>query len=124
MNKAIESPKKKGASLKKTRQKKEKHSDILFVVHETAKSLYDSGLMNIATMHTFDVMCLPSVRDLTPREIKQIRLKEKLSQPVFAEYLNASASTIKKWETGEKHPTGPALKLLNLVADKGLGILT
>lgn len=33
------------------------------------------------------------------------------------------ASTIKKWETGEKHPTGPALKLLNLIADKGLSIL-
>lgn len=124
MNKAIESSKKKDATLKKSRQKKDKHSDILSVVHETAKSLYDSGLMNIATMHNFDVMCLPSVRDLTPREIKQIRLKEKLSQPVFAEYLNASASTIKKWETGEKHPTGPALKLLNLVADKGLSILT
>src|SRR3990167_7062346 len=124
MNKSIESPKKKSASLKKTRQKKDKHSDILAVVHETAKSLYDSGLMNIGTMHTFDVMCLPPVRDLTPKEIKQIRLKEKLSQPVFAEYLNASASTIKKWETGKKHPTGPALKLLNLVADKGLGILT
>jgi putative transcriptional regulator len=120
MTKPIESPIKKA----KLKQKKEKHSDILATVHETAKSLYDSGLMNIETMHTFDVMCLPSVRDLTPREIKQIRLKEKLSQPVFAEYLNASASTIKKWETGEKHPTGPALKLLNLVADKGLSILT
>lgn len=27
------------------------------------------------------------------------------------------------WETGEKHPTGPALKLLNLVSEKGLGVL-
>jgi putative transcriptional regulator len=124
MSKPIESPKKKGVSLKQTRQKKDKHSDILAVVHETAKGLYDSGLMSMATMRDFDSMCLPTVRDLTPREIKQIRLKEKLSQPVFAEYLNASASTIKKWETGEKHPTGPTLKLLNLVAEKGLSILT
>jgi len=119
MNKPIESLTKKV----RPRKKQEKHSDILATVHETAKSLYDSGLMNIETMHTFDVMCLPTVRDLTPREIKQLRLREKLSQPVFAEYLNASASTIKKWETGEKHPTGPALKLLNLIADKGLSIL-
>jgi putative transcriptional regulator len=51
------------------------------------------------------------------------RRREKLSQPVFAEYLNASASTIKKWETREKHPTGPALKLLNLTSDKRLSIL-
>ena len=27
-------------------------------------------------------------------------------QSVFAEYLNASPSTIKKWETGERRPTG------------------
>lgn len=60
MNKAIESPKKKDATLKKARQKKDKHSDILSVVHETAKSLYDSGLMNIATMHTTLASCLKS----------------------------------------------------------------
>jgi|SRR5215204_291839 len=96
---------------------------ILEVVHESAKGLYDAGLVDVKTMHTFDVMCLPPVRELSPREIKRIRLREKLSQPVFAEYLNASSSAIKKWETGEKHPTGPALKLLNLIADKGIGIL-
>ena len=96
---------------------------ILEVVHESAKSLYDAGLMDIETMHTFDAMCLPPVRELSPKEIKRIRLREKLSQPVFAKYLNASPSTIKKWETGEKHPTGPVLKLLNLVADKGIEIL-
>lgn len=28
--------------------------------------------------------------------------------------------TMRKWEQGETRPTGPALKLLNLIADKGL----
>lgn len=74
-------------------------------------------------MRSFDAKCLPPVKKLSARQIKQIRLREKVSQPVFAEYLNASPSTIKKWERGEKHPTGPALKLLNLVAEKGLDIL-
>jgi putative transcriptional regulator len=96
---------------------------ILESVHEIAKGLYDIGLMDAKTMHNFDMKCLPPVRKLSPKEIKRIRLKEKLSQPIFAEYLNASASTIKKWETGEKHPTGPALKLLNIVAEKGLDVL-
>ena len=100
-----------------------KPKSILDVIHESAKGLFDAGLMDVKTMHTFDAMCLPPVQQLTPQAIKRIRLREKLSQPVFAEYLNASASTVKKWETGEKHPTGPALKLLNLVAEKGLGIL-
>lgn len=97
-----------------------KDKSILEVVHETAKGLYDAGLMDVKTMHNFDVKCLPPVRKLSPKEIKHIRLREKLSQPIFAEYLNASASTVKKWETGENHPTGPALKLLNIVADKGI----
>jgi len=96
---------------------------ILEVVHESAKGLFEIGLMDAKTMHSFDVKCLPPVKQFTPNQIKQIRLREKVSQPVFAEYLNASPSTIKKWETGEKHPTGPALKLLNLVAEKGLGVL-
>lgn len=96
---------------------------ILKVVHETAKGLYDIGLMDAKTMHTFDAMCLKPVRKLKPREIKYLRLREKMSQPVFAKYLNASPSTIKKWETGEKHPRGPTLKLLNLVADRGLAAI-
>jgi putative transcriptional regulator len=101
-----------------------KTKSILEVVHESAKGLYDVGLLEKETMHTFDALCLPPVRELTPKEIKHIRLREKLSQPVFAEYLNASPSTVKKWERGEKHPTGPALKLLNLVADKGIRVLS
>jgi len=97
---------------------------ILEVVHESAKGLFDIGLIDAKTMHSFDKKCLAPVKKLSPRQIKQIRLREKVSQPVFAEYLNASASTVKKWETGEKHPTGPALKLLNIVAEKGLAILS
>ena len=97
---------------------------ILEVVHETAKGLHDAGLIDVKTMHNFDAMCLPPVRKLTPRQIKLIRLRVKVSQAVFAIYLHASLSTIKKWETGEKHPTGPALKLLNMVAEKGLVVLT
>jgi putative transcriptional regulator len=96
---------------------------ILEVVHESAKDLYDAGLMDIKTMRTFDAMCLPPVHKMSPAEIKKLRIREKLSQPVFAEYLNASPSTIKKWETGEKHPAGPALKLLNIVEAKGLAAL-
>ena len=31
-----------------------------------------------------------------------------------------SPSTLRKWEIGEKHPSGPSLKLLNLLDRKGL----
>ena len=96
---------------------------ILNAVHETATGLHNNGLMDRKTMRTFDFLCLPQVHSLTPTEIKAVRLRENMSQPVFAEHINASPSTVKKWETGEKHPTGPALRLLNLIAEKGLGVL-
>ena len=56
-------------------------------------------------------------------QIKRIRTKNKASQAVFAAYLNTGKSTVQKWEQGQKKPSGPSLKLLNLVAEKGLAVL-
>jgi putative transcriptional regulator len=96
---------------------------ILDVVHGSAKGLYDAGIVDATTMHEFDALCLPPIKEFTSQEIKSLRLKEHVSQVVFAKYLNTSPSTIRQWEQGEKHPRGTSLKLLNLVADKGLSIL-
>lgn len=96
---------------------------ILDVVHETAIDLHESGAIDIMTMKKFDSLCLPPVKPFTPDEIKAIREKEHVSQAVFAAFLNASASTIKQWEQGQKKPTGISLKILNLVASKGLSVL-
>ncbi|MDO8271133.1 MAG: DNA-binding transcriptional regulator [Gammaproteobacteria bacterium] len=96
---------------------------ILTTVHETAQDLHATGVMNDATMREFDVMCLPPVKKYTPEQIKELRTLNKASQGVFAAYLNTSKSTIQKWEQGQKKPNGPSLKLLNLVAAKGLDVL-
>ena len=96
---------------------------ILEVVHESAKDLHDAGLLNEVTMREFDALCLPPVKIYSAMQIKRIRLKSKTSQGVFAAYLNTSKSTVQKWEQGVKKPNGPSLKLLNLVADKGIGVL-
>lgn len=96
---------------------------ILETVHDTAKGLRDAGLMDVKTMREFDALCLPPVKEYTPTQIKRIRKKVKASQAVFAAYLNTSLSTVQKWEQGEKRPNGPSLKLLNLVAEKGLEAL-
>ncbi len=96
---------------------------VLDVAHSMAKALYDIGEIDSVTMRDFDRKCLPPVKKLSSNQIKKIRLQEKVSQTVFAYCLNISPSTIKKWETGEKHPQGTSLKLLNLVAEQGLGIL-
>jgi putative transcriptional regulator len=98
-------------------------SSILDAVHETASGLHDSGIMDKVTMREFDRLCLPPVEPLQPEEIRQIREKSHVSQAVFAAMLNTSLSTVQKWEIGQKHPTGAALKLLHLVQTKGLEII-
>jgi putative transcriptional regulator len=100
-----------------------KDKTILEAVHEGTKDLHDAGLMNDLTMREFDALCLPPVKEYTATQIKRIRTKNKASQAVFAAYLNTSVSTVQKWEQGQKHPNGPSLKLLNLVAEKGLEVL-
>jgi putative transcriptional regulator len=60
---------------------------------------------------------------ITPADIKRIRETAKVSQPVFARYLNTSESTVEKWETGAKKPSGMALKLLMVVQKRGLEVL-
>ncbi|MCL5425734.1 MAG: DNA-binding transcriptional regulator [Gammaproteobacteria bacterium] len=96
---------------------------ILDMVHETAQDLHTAGVMKDTTLREFDALCLPPVKEYTAVQIKRIRTKNHASQGVFAAYLNTSVSTVQKWEQGQKKPNGPSLKLLNLVAEKGLEIL-
>lgn len=96
---------------------------ILDVVHETAKDLHAAGAMKETTLREFDALCLPPIKEYTAVQIKRIRLKNHASHGVFAAYLNTSKSTVQKWEQGAKKPNGPSLKLLNLVAEKGLEVL-
>ncbi len=99
-------------------------SRILDEMHESMTDLYNEGLVDKKTMRDFDVLCLKTVQALSPDEIKAIRLKENISQAIFAAYLNTSLSAIRKWESGEKKPSGLALRLLNLVKEKGLAIIS
>ena len=46
-----------------------------------------------------------------------------VSQSVFAASLNASVSTVQKWENGEKKPSGAALRLLSVIERRGLEVL-
>lgn len=99
---------------------KQYKSDALAAVHETAMGLTDAGVMAKQTMKAFDDMCLTPVEELTAEQIRQIRLREKASQAVFARYLNVTTGLVSQWERGAKHPRGASLKLLTLVAKKGL----
>ena len=99
---------------------KQYKSDALAAVHETALGLTEAGVMAKQTMKAFDEMCLTPVEQMTAEEIRELRLRERASQAVFARYLNVTTSLVSQWERGEKRPGGASLKLLTLVAKNGL----
>lgn len=103
--------------------RKKTGSGILASVHAMASGLHGAGLLDKATMREFDALCLTPVRPMAPDEIRALREREQVSQPVFAHYLNVRKDAVSKWERGEKRPDGPSLKLLNLVRAKGLAAI-
>lgn len=99
-------------------------SDAFEAIHSAVEDMYSAGTIDKETMKTFDETCLSIPQELTPSEIKALRENNHVSQPVFARYLNTSESTVQKWETGAKRPSGPALKLLSIVRKHGLEMLS
>ena len=98
-------------------------SRILDVVHETARDLHDAGFIDMRRMQKYDALCLEPVPEYSSENIRDLRKRYKLSQTVLASVLNTSPSTVRQWEIGAKHPSGPSLKLLNLLDRKGLEAL-
>lgn len=99
---------------------KKYRSDAFAAIHETMEALHDIGAIDKQTMREFDDACLTPVHVLAPEEIKAIRSREHISQPVFARYLNVSKNLVSDWERGVKKPGGPALRLLTVIQKKGL----
>ena len=99
-------------------------SDAFEAIHSSASALLKAGAISKDTMRSFDESCLAVPEPLKPRQIKRLRELNHVSQPVFARYLNTSESTVEKWETGAKRPSGTALKLLDIVKKHGLEVLT
>jgi putative transcriptional regulator len=97
--------------------------DLAEAIHSSASAMFRIGAINQATMREFDESCLAKPPVFAPADIKRLRLRNKVSQPVFARYLNTSESTIEKWEAGTKKPSGAALKLLSVVQKHGLAVL-
>ena len=98
-------------------------SNAFEAIHSAASGLLRTGAINKATMREFDASCLAPVKFFKPSQIKHIRQKNNVSQPVFAICLNTSESTVEKWETGAKQPSGMALKLLSIVEKHGIQVL-
>ena len=95
-------------------------SKIIDSLREDLDALREAGAIQKITLREFDLRFPRTVRPFSAEDVKRLRSTLNVSQPVLAHHLHTTASTVRKWEQGVTHPSGPALKLLNLIADKGL----
>jgi putative transcriptional regulator len=92
---------------------------------ETAKDMRQVGLLDEkayakVTMRHLGVKERVEGKSLTGKDIRTMRERAHMSQAVFAHYLNITAGYVSQLERGEKHPTGAALVLLNVIRRKGI----
>lgn len=95
-------------------------SRIMEAVHEGARDLHRLGFIDKRKMQTYDLLCPEPVQEYDAEKVKALRKRLRLSQAVLASVLNTSASTVRKWEVGDKRPSGPSQRLLKIIERKGL----
>jgi putative transcriptional regulator len=98
-------------------------SEILDIAHEMARDLFKAGAMDEITMRKVDALCLQKKPPFNPEDIRRIRTANHVSQAVFAAILGIGKTTVQQWEQGQKKPSGPAQRLLDLIDRKGLEAL-
>ena len=96
------------------------NSEIAEAVHKDMQDMLKLGVIDKQTMRTFDELCLVPVEPMSGEEIRRLREREGVSQPILAWHLNVSKNLVSDWERGVRNPGGAALKLLNLVKAHGL----
>lgn len=105
--------------------KKTKPSRLTAALLETADDMRRVGVLDAAThekitlRHLGDTASIAAA-PITGDEIRSLRERAHLSQAVFAKYLNLTVGYISQLERGAKHPTGPALVLLNVIRRNGI----
>ena len=92
---------------------------------ETADDMRRVGVLDVATHEKITLRHLGRQADVVPDaitgdEIRSLREGARLSQAVFARYLNLTAGYVSQLERGAKRPTGPALVLLDVIRRKGI----
>lgn len=92
-------------------------------INNTLSDLNKSGLVDEITMKNIENLCLPEIKEYSPKKITSIRKRFRLSQAALASIFNVSTSTVQKWEQGNKKPTGASRKLLDIIERKGLEAL-
>jgi putative transcriptional regulator len=99
-------------------------SEILDIAHEMARDLLKAGALEEITLRKVKALCLPRKQSFQPEDIRRIRMANHVSQAAFAAILGIGKTTVQQWEHGQKKPSGPAQRLLDLIDRKGLAALS
>jgi len=102
-----------------TKTTKKFKSDVFEAIHSAVSDLHGVGMITTATLREYDQFCV-TPPPLSAQQIRALRRRLKVSQPVFAAFLNTTPSTVMQWESGKKRPGGMGLKLLHIAKTKGL----
>lgn len=89
--------------------------EVLATAHGLAAALHRAGAFDAVDMRDMDRLCLPPRPDYGGPDVKRIRAATRMSQPVFARLLGVDKSSVAQWERGAKRPSGPALRLLEVL---------
>lgn len=103
---------------------KKKTSRLTKALLETADDMLEGGIISNAAHEKITMRHLGSkerlkIAPISSHEIRDLRVRENLSQAVFASYLNLTVGYISQLERGIKEPTGATLALLNVIRRKG-----
>ncbi len=90
--------------------------DVREAIGETVQGLINLRLPTTFTKKQLDELgvVIPEV-EISSVRIREIRKQTRLSQTVFAEALNVSASAVRQWEQGKRSPSGSTKVLLELL---------
>jgi putative transcriptional regulator len=105
--------------------KKTKQTRLTKALLETAEDMRRVGILTKPayakiTKRHLGTSDAAAVQPVSPADIRAMRARSKMSQAVFAHYLNVTTGYVSQLERGAKHPTGAALVLLNVIQRKGI----
>lgn len=103
-------------------KKTNNHSKILDMVEDELNAIGEVKDVSLS-MKKFNKIRYPEPKHYKARDVVRLRRKLNVSQSVFAYLLNASESTVKKWETGDKEPGGANCRLLQIIETNGAEVL-
>jgi putative transcriptional regulator len=89
--------------------------EVLETAHGLAAALPCVGAMDALDMRAMDRLWLPPRPECDSAAVKRIRAATRMSQPVLARLMGVDKSAVAQWERGAKRPSGPALRLLEVL---------